>query len=563
MAKKCKCTPCEGTITVDAVGQDCDPADLVDGDRFNQTGITFDVTGTTGATVTDVTVINQTPAASILNTSATGAELGVSGTIVGNDIVWDADPVRVALVIEYVCDESGLPGVALVSHEMAACGSGNAEQIVNLAEGASACMACFMAEFGCSLAELVDMLTPEPWVGTKTVYRYKPVEESGLNWRWWGEEAGPHLDPLEWSGPADFNGFPLPVTAGPDDEGISNSTNVNDNSTVGAAMRYGIIDGWVWIPAAAMVRDNNTNTGELGMVLASPCCGSALAEQPGGNHNANTDGVDRTIMDPTPWAGGWHQIYSPQSDLSAFGGLDLEYSTDGGTSWVNVTVQQPTTPEVQTLELPACAPTPEGWQDAPLATCCPAMWSGGGGAGGLDEAAVVALLPVACDTVPAAIDCNAVDIRTGTAGTSDEFMRCDARPALRRLDNPGWPVPVLQGPATETTLQQRRFRSTSEELIYTWRAQITTDPDTNGWVVYAFPAIAGYQVADLDCLGVYYQTGTQDTVTFNPGYEEQYMGGNGVVWADISQIYYGHFSSIRKEEATVWWPNFRATYRKL
>ena len=171
-------------------------------------------------------------------------------------------------MLEYVCDESGQPGVALVNHEMAACGSGNQEKTVALNEGPSACMACFMAEFGCSLAELVDMLTPEPWVGTKTVYRYKPVEEPGLNWRWWGAEAGPHLDPLEWSGPADFNGFPLPVVAGPDDEGISNSTNVNDNSNVGAAMRYGVIDGWVWIPAAAMVRDNNNNTGELGMVLA-------------------------------------------------------------------------------------------------------------------------------------------------------------------------------------------------------------------------------------------------------------------------------------------------------
>ena len=204
----------------------------------------------------------------------------------------------------------------------------------------------------------------------KTVYRYQPSAVQGLKYRWWSDEAGPHLDPLEWAGPPDANCFPLPTAAEPDFEGVSTSSNINDSNSGAGDARYGIIEGWVELPdGVTHIRDNNGNTGELGMVLIGDCCGN-LAEQAGGNHTANTNGADRTLMDAVPITSGWHYIYNPQSDASAFAGLDLEYSTDNQATWNEVDVMQPEAPEVEAMEISECDDIPEGWSLIQPQVCC-------------------------------------------------------------------------------------------------------------------------------------------------------------------------------------------------
>lgn len=212
---------------------------------------------------------------------------------------------------------------------------------------------------------------------TQAVYRYAPPAEDGFRARFWNTTAGPHLDPLEWTGPADYNGFPLPVAIAPDFDVINNDANVNDSGSGAGAARYGIIDGWVQVPAGAMfMRDANTNTGELGMVLIGDCCGN-LAEGAGGNHDVNTGTADRTLLDPVPvTAGEWVYIYSPQSDLSAAQGLQLQFSTGDDTGpWVNAEGKRPDIPVVEALEVPICDPIPDGYSLIPPKDICQPMYS--------------------------------------------------------------------------------------------------------------------------------------------------------------------------------------------
>lgn len=212
----------------------------------------------------------------------------------------------------------------------------------------------------------------------KLIYRYIPPTEAGLKYKFWSTAAGPHLDPLEWSGPADTNGFPLPTAAPADFEGISNATNLTDSSVGAGAARYGIVEGWLYMPIDGYIRDNNGNTGELGMVLLGDCCGN-LKEGLGANHTVNTSTPDRTVLESTPAKEGWVYVYGPQSDLSAAQGWDFEYSADGVTGWANITQRQPEAPEVECQEISCCAGIPEGWQRKPLADCCDPIYIAPGG----------------------------------------------------------------------------------------------------------------------------------------------------------------------------------------
>lgn len=222
---------------------------------------------------------------------------------------------------------------------------------------------------------------------TKRIYRWKPPEQNALRARWWSaSEDRPHLDPLEWDGPPDpVSGFPLPTADAPDFDVLNSSTSISDSNSGAGAARYGIIDGWVYIETGSTQwRDNNANTGEFGMVLSGDCCGGVLTERPGGNHTAITSGADRTIMDANPITGGkWAYTLSPQSDNSAFGGLDLEQSVDGN-AWSEVTRMQADKPEVESMEIPCCQELTEeqieaGWQYEPLSDCCQPKYVSPGG----------------------------------------------------------------------------------------------------------------------------------------------------------------------------------------
>lgn len=204
------------------------------------------------------------------------------------------------------------------------------------------------------------------------IYRYADPAEPGFRTRWWNDTAGPHLDPLEWAGPADDNGFPLPTADAPDLELVVDAANVNDSVAGAGQTRYSIIDGWFFLDQPALVREVNGNTGEFGMVLhGSGCCGGTLIEAAGGNHTGDeTDTVDPGVMDPTQFPAGWSYFYSPMSDNTAFHGLQLQFSVDNGATWAEIPVRRPTMPAVEVALHPSAEPIPDGWQLEPLDRCC-------------------------------------------------------------------------------------------------------------------------------------------------------------------------------------------------
>ena len=173
--------------------------------------------------------------------------------------------------------------------------------------------------------------------------------------------------------------------------------------------------------------------------------------------------------------------------------------------------------------------------------------------GHMDDAGIHQPAPLPATTVPIADNQNDTTLRTGAVGASLSYMREDSIRPIRRQSNPGTPIPVLSGPATETLSQLRRFRSDEESVTFTWRMRFVTTT-ANGWVIYTVPSLAGFQPPLVTCKGVYMQTGDQD----DTGKQVATMAENGSVWADIGRVYYGQFSG--KETAETWWPNIEAHY---
>ena len=221
---------------------------------------------------------------------------------------------------------------------------------------------------------------PPPKIPKKIIYRYALPDIAGYNYRFWDNTNGPNLDPLQWSGPLDNNGFPLPTANPPTIQGISNDANLRDNAVPnGIAARYGIIDGYIILPEGSThVRDANANTGELGMVLYGNCCGGDLTEAEGGNHSGGQ--TDSSLMEPTAVSSGVFRFYSPQSDLSAFQGLFIQYSVSGDNGpWITPDVRYPEIPQVEFMEIDACDLIPEGWSLLKPKECCEPLYSTSGG----------------------------------------------------------------------------------------------------------------------------------------------------------------------------------------
>ena len=396
----------------------------------------------------------------------------------------------------------------------------------------------------------------------RPIYRYQPAQ-AGLNYRWWDATHGPHVDPAEWAGPADTNGHPLPTAAAPTASGVSTSTNINDSATAGAAMRYGIIDGWIWLPADALLRDNNQNTGELGMVFLAPCCSASLTEAPGANHDTNTVTADRGLMSPTPMPSGWSQVYNPQSDTSAFQGLDLEYSLDDGATWSEVAVMQASAPMVETQLIGVCDPVPDGWQLEVLRDCCPARFSAG-----IDEAAVQALIdaqdhtdPQPATLVPLASNDwpNGGNARTGDVGTSPDYARADHRHPIQRLAVPAFPgvTHTLSAASTVNSEAVIRSGSTEETIWYLYRVNHLHGADT-GWNNFLVPTIAGYQVSMIRIDGTYRYSGQWQSDP-NASVRAPYMGSEAHAYLGSRRVYIG---PLRRDNAVRTWTTIHVEYAR-
>ena len=387
---------------------------------------------------------------------------------------------------------------------------------------------------------------------TKLIYRYLPPEEAGFRARWWGPDAGPHLNPRDWAGPTDFSGHPLPTANAPLIDVVNSSGNVNDSNSGAEAARYGIISGYFFLPQAGFVRDNNQNTGELGYVLLGDCCGGPLVEGPGGN-DTNTVTADRGLLDPTFRKAGWHCLYSPHSDQSAFSGVDLEFSVDGENDWTDVQRIQPELPEVECIEIPSCQEIPEGWQRKPLANCCEPKFT----------PPVDVEVPLASTIIP--VPDNEVDtaIRTGQIGTSSEFALADHNHPIRRQENPGDPVVTMGGNFVE--LQSLILDRGSDEESYWWRFRVRVSQVAGtGWGWVQFPTIAGFQQPVFMEVGGYMNPSVavqDDDGAFGASPRGPFMGYPIHHWSSTNRLYGGYFR--RDNDVTSLYVNTVVKYTRI
>jgi len=245
-------------------------------------------------------------------------------------------------------------------------------------------------------------------------------------------------------------------------------------------------------------------------------------------------------------------VYSPQSDQSAFGGLDLEVSTDGGGSWSDVTVQQPELPGVECQEISVCDPIPEGWQLKPLQECCEPKYSP---SGDVEPPALSTLIPIADNEVDTAI-------RTGLAGTTGEFSDAGHNHPIRRQENPG--DLVLAAGGTFVILNPLILDRGSDEESYWWRFRVQVSQVAgNNWGWVQVPTIAGFQQPIFSEVSGYLNPSVViqgDDGSFGATPRGPWMGYPIHHWSSTNRLYGGMFR--REVDITSLYVNFVARYTR-
>lgn len=216
---------------------------------------------------------------------------------------------------------------------------------------------CFSQLFGKSLADMVQtsgvlngyVQTDDQALKdiTKIVWSLEG-EVPGMQWEMWTDNAAPHGpvgDIFNVSG-AGIWGTQGHVNGQSDVQGVHPTLSFNDIQLLGdrdlaiLGPQQMLGYGYKKFAQDGFIRDNNQNTGETGRFfcgLPDGCCNNLL--QLIADQVTNTGAASRGILGPDPIpvkAGDCLPFVMQISDLSAFFGFDLEFSTDGVT-WVNVT----------------------------------------------------------------------------------------------------------------------------------------------------------------------------------------------------------------------------------
>lgn len=219
---------------------------------------------------------------------------------------------------------------------------------------------------------MADIYAYETSDTNRVIYRLTPVA-NGVNKRQWLDvpDAVPHDDVnIIFSGPVDsdslFPTHPNPAPLGNEIEADWNFSTASNQWEM-----------WGYIETdEGFLRDNNGNIGERGEVWISQCGGTPV-KQPGyadsNTGDTGAGGTNSTILDATPISAGIHYIYVRVSDLSANGGIDLEFSSDGITGWANFPASRSfiDRPEVECMLIGSDEEIPVGWQEEPIKTCTP------------------------------------------------------------------------------------------------------------------------------------------------------------------------------------------------
>ncbi len=211
---------------------------------------------------------------------------------------------------------------------------------------------------------------------TKTVWKFT-YPEPGVNFAVWsGEQDAPHGPIVDiFNQPGGPFGVGDHINGSPTHVGVTPDFNLNDIELIGnpeaQAKQQWAVWGYKEIPEDGFIRDNNANTGETAELycgISDGCCNSQmelLSEQV-----TNTSAADRTVLDPTPVKAGIYPAVLLMSDLSFYGGLDLEFSTDGE-SWSNLTGGYPSAPMWVARQEPCDYVLEEGESLNGPSPCCP------------------------------------------------------------------------------------------------------------------------------------------------------------------------------------------------
>lgn len=393
----------------------------------------------------------------------------------------------------------------------------------------------------------------------QTVYRYAPTVD-GWNRRVWNAGDGdsvPHA-PVDtiFTGPVDpVTGFPThtnPPTAEDTQPGPSIST--SDFPSDGSDQLE--VWGWIYLDAPALIRDGNTNSGELGEIWVGQCGGSPFRGE-GYNDTVNTGGGALSgLLDPTPLPAGVHYVYGRLSDLSAFAGIQIQESVNGGGTWANVTATT-TAPVVECTEVPCCDPIPEGWDVCPPVECA-AVHAVNPSSGGGGDATVSTLVPVPDNEADASI-------RTGIAGTTGELSDAGHNHPIVRQTAVADPIATISGPGSLVGAVVMDRWSDEETVAQEIRYQVNV-PVGDGWTILTVPTIAGFQQPRIT-VGTYRTTspavqksqgnsGTND----GAGPNGPFMGAEAHHWASTRRVYLAYY---RVEQAYTIYVSIGTEYTRL
>lgn len=313
--------------------------------------------------------------------------------------------------------------------------------------------------------------------------------------------------------------------------------------------------GYIYIPAdGTQIQDVNSNTGErLRAFVGKGCCPPVVAKE----ITVNTPSSARGLGIFATLDEGWHKIIFQGSDLSAYGGVQLQIDDAGNGVFANYTGPASVDKPVLECRDEDCDYVlQDGEYDCPQslsADCDPIE----GAEAGLSETDVQVLIdaqdhddPVACDTNGDLVSDNlhsegTVFSRTGDAGSSDEYARCDHKHPIVRIPNPGDPVITLAGPAGGTLANLLILDRESDEESYAYkvRALVQQTAGTN-WDYLVVPNIAGFQRPEIYGIGTYRNQSTvpqTDDGTFGAAPRGPYMGKEAHEWSSTQRVYLGYF----------------------
>jgi len=337
---------------------------------------------------------------------------------------------------------------------------------------------------------------------------------------------------------------------------VVSSLNLNDTDNTSGELDIQTLETYITVPVGGIWIQYQGGSEGYWAIEIGECCGPlALRDELGW--------IDRedslAIVGPVFLKEGQHHLRMWNIDSGGTNSSHvIRYSTDGA----NFSAVLPEGADfslvkraVECRVIGFCDPIPEGWSELMPKLCDPVFQPAE--SGGLSEEEVQELIdlqdhsphpaiPQPCSTNNVLIADNEADgqIRTGLAGTSDLFARCDHNHPIRRQANPGFQDYSINGPGTLVRDIEYFFWSDEEAVYHMHRLQIEAAAG-NGWIWWNVPTIPGFQRPIVNTLTTYRPRNGNPQQAANQALgnmpDGPYMGSEAAIWTNIPRIYLGPF----------------------